>query len=131
MSIEPLLSAEYPIPSHAIVALIALAVGSIQLVRRKGTSSHVLLGWIWVMMMVYVALSSLFINEYRTFGPFSPIHLLIIVTLVGLFVGIRAIRKKDVKTHKRTMIITFWSALVVAGALTLLPGRTMHQVLFG
>ena len=131
MNIEPLLSAEYPIPSHAIIALIALAVGSIQLVRRKGTSSHVLLGWIWVMMMVYVALSSLFINEYRTFGPFSPIHLLIIVTLVGLFVGIRAIRKKDVKTHKRTMIITFWSALVVAGALTLLPGRTMHQVLFG
>ena len=82
-------------------------------------------------LMIYVAGSSLFINEYRIFGPFSPIHLLIFVTLGGLFFGIRSIRRGQVEAHRRAMIITFTCALVVAGLFTLLPGRTMHQLVFG
>ena len=131
MNLAPLIGAEIPIPSHAIAALVALVIGSVQLVRRKGTSSHVVLGWAWVALMVYVAISSLFINEYRSFGPFSPIHLLIFVTLGGLFFGIRGIRRGQVTAHRQAMIITFSCALVVAGVFTLLPGRTMHQVVFG
>ena len=89
------------------------------------------MGWLWVMLMVYVAVSSIFINEFRIFGPFSPIHLLIFVTLAGLFYGVRAIRKKQVEAHKRSMMSVFFLALVLTGLFTLWPGRTMHLVLFG
>ena len=59
------------------------------------------------------AFSSIFINEYRTFGPFSPIHLLIFVTPGGLFNGVTAIRKKQVEAHKGSTMSVFFMALVL------------------
>jgi len=46
----------------------------------------------------------------------------------------RAVRKAhrdQVGTHRRIMISMFLGALVVAGLFTLLPGRILHQVVFG
>jgi uncharacterized membrane protein len=36
-----------------------------------------------------------------------------------------------VAEHRRAMISLFLGALVIAGAFTLVPGRIMHQVVFG
>lgn len=94
---------------------------------RKGTSLHKALGRVWVGTMAVVALSSFAITEVRMFGPFSFIHGLSLLTLVG---GVRAIRRGDVRSHRISMITLYVFALLLTGAFTLLPGRRMHAVVF-
>ena len=53
------------------------------------------------------------------------------MTLGMLVLAIRAIRRGDVKGHRNWMIGLYTGALVITGGFTLLPGRTMHLVLFG
>jgi uncharacterized membrane protein len=81
--------------------------------------------------MVIVAVSSFWIHEFKIFGPFSAIHLLSIVVLFYLFSGIRAARRGEISKHKHQMSQLYLLALLITGAFTLLPGRTMHAVMFG
>jgi uncharacterized membrane protein len=71
------------------------------------------------------------IHQIRLFGPFSPIHLLAVVTLLSVPSAVLAARKGNVGHHRRAMLALFWFALVGAGAFTLLPGRIMHRVVTG
>lgn len=131
LDFSPLWAATFPIPPHTVMALLALALGIVQLIAPKGTRAHRGLGYLWVGLMVGTAVSALFIHEIRTWGKFSPIHLLVIVVLVGLWVGIGAARRGNIRRHRIVMQSLFFAALVTAGLFTLLPGRIMHQVLFG
>lgn len=131
MSLEPLLSATQPIPPHAIAAITAFLVGILQFILPKGTLLHRVLGYIWVTLMVLVAVSGLLIFEIRLIGPFSPIHLISIFALFSLFFAVRAARRGDITRHKSVMKPLFCFGLVLAGAFTFLPGRAMHAVLFG
>ena len=78
-----------------------------------------------------VAVSSFWINDIRWIGPFGPIHILSVITVLSLITGVRAARGHDVKTHKRAMKSLVFGALIVAGAFTLLPGRIMFLVVAG
>ena len=133
MQFEPslLLSEHFPIPPHAMFALIALAAGAVQLSARKGTIRHKYLGYFWVSCMAIVAFSGLFIHEIRLIGPFSPIHLLSVFVLLMLVRSIRAARRRDLETHRQSMIYMYLLGLILTGAFTLLPGRAMHTVFFG
>jgi uncharacterized membrane protein len=131
MSFAPLLDAMAPIPLHAFAAMAAFALGIIQFAAPKGTLPHRTIGWIWVALMAAVALSSLWIHQIRLFGPWSPIHLLSIFTLVMLPLGVWRAHRHQVSAHRRTMIGFFTGALVIAGLFTFVPGRIMHAVLFG
>ena len=128
MSLDPLLAAPQPIPPHAILAFVALALGIWQLVASKGTPRHRAVGWIWVGTMAFVATSGFFIHSLRVFGAWSPIHILSFVTLGYLCYGVAKARRGEVAAHRRTMLALFWLALVVTGAFTFLPGRVMWQV---
>src|SRR5476649_1414612 len=130
MSLAPLLDAAPAIPLHAFAAMAAFVLGVVQLAAPKGTLPHRTLGWIWVCLMAFVALSSFWIHQIRLVGPWSPIHLLSIFTLVMLPAVWRA-HTHRVADHRRIMILIFSGALVVAGLFTLLPGRIMHSVVFG
>lgn len=132
MSLDPLLSASFPIQVHATAAVLAVIVGAMVLWRRKGTALHKALGRVWVLLMLVAATSALFINEIRLIGPFGPIHIFTLVTYWTLGQGLWAIVvKKDVRGHRMAMQSLYVFALMLAGAFTLLPGRRMHQVLFG
>lgn len=131
MNFEPLLSAAQPIPLHAFLAIFALAAGGIQFALPKGTITHRSLGYAWVAAMFIVAASSFFINEARMLGPFGPIHLLSCLVLVTLWRGVVLARKHAIAKHRRAMIQLYVLALLLAGGFTFLPGRIMHQVLFG
>jgi uncharacterized membrane protein len=130
MSLAPLLDAAPAIPVHAFAAMAAFALGLVQFAAPKGTLPHRTIGWIWVGLMVTVAASSLWIHEIRLFGPWSPIHLLSIFTLIMLPVAVWRARRHRVADHRRIMTMTFVGALVIAGLFTLLPGRIMHAVVF-
>ena len=120
-----------PIPLHAIMAMIAIILGGIQLSMKKGVPIHKLLGRIWVGLMLIVAISSLFIHEIKLWGVYSPIHLLSLWTIFILGVGIYYVRVGNIKRHKQIMIATYFFALILTGFFTLMPGRVMHQILIG
>lgn len=131
MSLAPLLDAAPAIPLHAFAAMTAFALGIVQFAAPKGTLPHRTLGWIWVGLMAAVAISSFWIHQIKLIGPWSPIHLLSILTLVTVPLGVWAARRHRVADHRRAMISIFCAALVVAGLFTLLPGRIMHAAVFG
>ena len=120
-----------PIPTHAMAAMAAVILGGLQLASAKGTTQHRVLGWSWVLLMMYVSVSSFFISSLRLWGAFSPIHLLSVWTLFSLGMAIYHARKGDIRQHKIWMVLLYVLALLVTGVFTLWPGRVMHAVLFG
>jgi uncharacterized membrane protein len=130
MALTPLLDAAPIIQVHAFAAMAAFLLGAIQLAAPKGTIPHRTIGWIWFMLMVVIAGSSFFIHDLRVIGPFSPIHLLSIFTLIMLPLAVMHARRHRVEAHRRAMIAIFFGALVIAGLFTVMPGRIMHAVLF-
>ena len=131
MSLAPLLNAEPVVQMHVVAAMAAFALGIVQLAAPKGTLPHRALGWTWAGLMTVVAVSSFWINELRVVGPWSPIHLLSILTLATLPFAILQARRHRVLAHRRAMRGLFLGALVVAGLFTFVPGRIMHAVVFG
>src|SRR5688500_15023777 len=103
MSLDPILSAPLAIQIHAFAAAAAMLLGAIVLFRRKGTPVHKLMGRVWVGLMLIVATSAIFINEIRLVGPFSPIHLFVVLTYYGVWEGIREIRRGNVEAHQAAM----------------------------
>lgn len=131
MSLAPLLEAAPAIPLHAFAAMAAFVLGLVQFAAPKGTLPHRTVGWIWVLLMIAVAASSFWIHGIRLVGPFGPIHLLSIFTLVVLPLAVWRAHTHRIADHRRMMIFIFAGALVVAGLFTLVPGRIMHRVIFG
>jgi uncharacterized membrane protein len=131
MTLAPLLDAPPAIVAHALAAIAAFALGLVQFAAPKGTIPHRTIGWIWVGLMLAVSLSSFLIHQIRLWGPWSPIHLLSIFTLISLPLAVWAAHRHRVAAHSRAMVSLFLGALVIAGAFTLLPGRIMHHVVFG
>jgi len=131
MTLAPLLQAAPAIQIHAFAAMSAFALGVVQLAAPKGTLPHRTLGFTWVALMLVVSVSAFFIHELRLWGPWSPIHLLAIFTLIMLPVAVWAAHRHAVERHRRAMIGIFVGALVIAGLFTFAPGRIMHAVAFG
>ena len=126
-----LLNEPQPIPLHALAAMVAIILGGIQLAMKKGGAVHRLLGRLWVGLMAVVAGSSFFIHEIKFWGLYSPIHVLSLWTLFSLGLAIYFVRVGKIKRHQQVMIALYGFALILTGFFTLLPGRVMHQVVFG
>ncbi len=107
MSLAPLLDAAPAIPVHAFAAMAAFALGIVQFAAPKGTLPHRTVGWIWVGLMAVVAASSFWIHEIRLLGPWSPIHLLSIFTLIMLPIAVWRARRHRIADHRRIMIADF------------------------
>lgn len=131
MSLAPLLAAPVAIQIHVAAALAATLLGALQILRRKGGRPHRLTGWLFVGAMVVTALSSFFIHTICQIGGFSALHLLSIFTLAMLPLGVISAQRGNIAGHARTMVLTYVFALIVAGLLTLLPGRLLYDVVFG
>jgi uncharacterized membrane protein len=131
VTLAPLLTASPVIQLHVAAAVSAFGLGAVQLVLPKGTTGHRIRGYVWTVFMAVLAVSSFWIHTIRQFGSFSLIHLLSVLTLIGLPRAIYLARKGDITGHRRAMGMLFLFALVGAGAFTLLPGRLVHEVFFG
>ena len=110
---------------HVLAAILSLLLGSVVLLRkRKGDTLHRRLGWLWIVLMLVVVVSSFVIQlgNYWLYG-------LSFLTLSGLVGGVYAARNKQVQQHRRTMINLFFWSLVVAGFFTLLPSRILGKFL--
>jgi uncharacterized membrane protein len=126
-----LLAAASPaIRLHLAAAVLALLVGCVLLIRRKGTAWHKFLGWGWVLAMGIVAGSSLFIQVLRP-GQWSLLHLLSGWVLLALPFAVIAVRRGNVGAHRRTMTGIFIGGLLIAGLFTFAPGRLLFRVFLG
>lgn len=130
MYFAPLINASLAIQLHVIAAVLAFVLGGLVLFRRKGDRLHRLGGRVWTGLMLIVIMSSFFIHTIRLWGPWSPIHLVSIGTLVSLYRGVNMARLHQIAEHRRTMQSAYLGALIIAGLFTFLPGRLMHAVFF-
>lgn len=122
---------------HMSAALGALALGPVALwARRAGQARprlHRAFGYAWVTLMLVTALSAIFIRDHRlpNLAGFTPIHLLVPVTLGTLAGAFVALARGRIAIHRRLMQQLYIGGCLVAGGFTLVPGRYLHGVLFG
>ena len=121
---------------HMTAALAALAIGPLALWARRGRQQrprlHRAFGHAWVTLMLVAALSAVFIRDRSlpNVAGYTPIHLLVIVTLAGLFMSFRFLARGDIAGHRKTMQRLYVGACLVAGMFALLPSRFLgHLVL--
>ena len=131
MSLSPLLSASPAIQIHVAAAVLAMPVGAFALLRRSRDPLHKMAGRLFAVLMAVTILSSFFIWSIRMIGPFSPIHVLSVLSTVTLVSSVVHIRRRQIAKHAAAMRALYWQALGIAGLFTLLPGRLMHRVIFG
>ncbi|WP_084399496.1 DUF2306 domain-containing protein [Henriciella aquimarina] len=125
----PLIESGIAIQIHVAAALTTLAIGIYLMVAPKGFRLHRTFGWAWVVSMAVTAGSSFFISTlFQT--SLGPIHALSAWTMLGLPMGIAAIKRRDVARHRKDMTNMFVGGMVIAGLFSLLPGRLMWHVFF-
>lgn len=130
MTLSILTTAGPVITLHVLAAILAVLLGPMALYRRSRDIWHRVAGVVWVMCMLVVAISSLFIHEARQLGAFSIIHGLSLLTLVGLSLGMWALYRGNARLHGRIMRSLYLQALILAGIFTFLPGRRMSGMIF-
>ena len=112
---------------HLVAALLALGLGTVNLILAKGTRRHRVVGAVWIAAMLCVTLSSFWIRELNS-GALSWIHGLTVWTLLGMCVAVWAIRTGRVAVHAGFMVGTMVGGFV-AGAVALAPGRFIGGLL--
>jgi uncharacterized membrane protein len=122
---------------HLGAALGALATGPVALWARLGARArprlHRAFGYGWVTLMLVTAISALFIRDRSlpNLAGFTPIHLLVPLTLASLALAFRHLARGNVAAHARTLRSLYLYACLVAGAFTLLPQRLLGRVVWG
>ncbi|MCB2027667.1 MAG: DUF2306 domain-containing protein [Rhodoferax sp.] len=122
---------------HTAAALAAVVLGPFALWSRKGRQQrprlHRAFGYAWVTLMLAAAVSAIFIRDYGlpNIAGYTPIHLLVPITLLGLFGAFRHLAQGNIDGHRKTMQCLYLGACVVAGGFTLLPGRYLGKLVLG
>ena len=112
---------------HSISSIVALVLGSTQLLQVKGTKIHKVLGWLFIISMFISATSSFGIYNNK----FSLIHILSLFVIMWLSRAIYAIRLKPENwLHLHASSIgAAYIAILIAGVgvfvrKILLPGNS-------
>jgi uncharacterized membrane protein len=119
---------------HLYTVIPCVFIGGFLLVIKKGTGIHKRLGRLYMVLMLFTAIVTLFMPAYvggRVLNHFGWIHLFSFLTIWTVPTAYIAIKKGNIKAHKRKMILLYFGALIIAGAFTLMPGRYLHEVFFG
>ena len=122
---------------HMTAAIGAVVTGPFALWFRMSRIQRPLLhrafGYAWVTLMIVTAVSAIFIRDFRlpNLNGYTPIHLLIPVTLVGLFGAFWFLARGNVSGHRKVMQRLYIGACIVAGSFTLLPSRLLGSLLWG
>jgi len=126
----PILTSSIQIKIHLAAALLAFALGTVQMLAPKGTLPHRVMGWTWATLMMILAIASIFIKVIYP-GHFSYIHILTAWVLIATPLGVWSSRRGNITAHARFMSGLYYFSLIVAGAFTFAPGRILFRVFFG
>jgi uncharacterized membrane protein len=119
---------------HLATVVPCFIIGTLLLIIRKGTSTHKIFGRIYMVLMLITATITLFMSAQvgpTLFNHFGWIHSFSFLTLYSVPTAYTAIKRGDVKTHKRKMLLLYFGAIIIAGGFTFVPGRYLYGVFFG
>jgi uncharacterized membrane protein len=110
---------------HLAAGAVSLSAVAAILSLPKGTRLHKVMGWTFAVAVTIAVTTTLLLNPRDLNGT----KIAALSALAILPFSIRAVRRGNVRLHRVTMAIL---ALVCAinFTLALMPGRTMHAVLF-
>ena len=123
-------TAALPVQIHLATVLTAFMLMTVQMLGPKGRTFHRALGWILSILLAITAVVSLFIRD-RTGAMFNPFQIFAAWTLIAVLWAILSARGHNVQRHARIMTGLYMGGMLIAGALTFLPGRLMWRVFFG
>jgi uncharacterized membrane protein len=119
---------------HLATVIPSFLIGTMLLVIKKGTGIHKIFGRVYMILMMVTALITLFMPARvgATFlNHFGWIHSFSFLTIYTVPSAYWAIKKGNVRAHKRKMILLYFGAIVIAGGFTFYPGRYLHHLFFG
>lgn len=112
---------------HAIAVVTLTVAGWVMLMLPKGDRRHRVLGWTWVAGMVAMGAASMAVphgeNWVAAYLGGGSAYVL-------LAFGIVAVKRRRLRTHGKTMAMLM-IALVMMTLLAVIPGRLLHDVVFG
>lgn len=121
---------------HLSAAASATLLGPVALWARRSRAQrprlHRAFGYAWVTLILVAAVSAIFIRDFKlpNIAGYTPIHLLVPATFLGLFGAFRALALGNIAVHRQRMLITYGASCLVAGAFTLLPSRYLGKLLW-
>jgi uncharacterized membrane protein len=131
MDFTPVLEAPLAVQIHLATVLPAFVLWTWQIfLSKKGAPLHRAVGAVYLVLMMITATAAIFIRQIRP-GSFSLLHLFVILTYWSVFSAIWNLRRKNIRGHQMAMIGLYVGGLLIAGGLTLIPGRIMHRLFFG
>ncbi|MFE4834340.1 DUF2306 domain-containing protein [Arthrobacter sp. NPDC056691] len=112
--------------SHVIAALFVLAIGPVQILRRRRDRTHRTMGYLWVAAMYYVCFSSFWIVSD---GHFSWLHGLSAFTIVTVTLGLISAVRRNIPAHRGNMIGSYIGIAVAFAFAVSAPGRAIPRLL--
>jgi len=118
---------------HLATVVPCFVIGTMLLLIKKGTNIHKGFGRIYMILMLITALITLFMPAEvgpRFLNHFGWIHSLSFLTIYTVPAAYLAIKKGNVKSHQRKMVILYFGAIIIAGVFTFTPGRYLYNLFF-
>ncbi|PNI10282.1 hypothetical protein CXX84_02085 [Arthrobacter sp. AFG7.2] len=112
--------------SHVIAALYSVAIGPLQILRRRRDRVHRTLGLLWVAAMYYVCFSSFWIV---TDGHFNWLHGLSTFTLITVTLGLISAIRGNIPAHLGNMVGSYIGIVIAFGFAVGVPSRSIPQFL--
>jgi uncharacterized membrane protein len=112
--------------SHVVAALFVLALGPVQIFRRRRDRIHRTMGLLWVAAMYYVCLSSFWIVSE---GHFTWLHGLSAFTLLTVTLGLVGAIRANIRSHRGNMVGSYIGIAVAFAFAAGMPGRAIPRLL--
>ncbi|MCA4132456.1 DUF2306 domain-containing protein [Arthrobacter sp. M4] len=112
--------------SHVAAALFALAIGPVQIFRRRRDRIHRTVGYLWVGAMYYVCFSSFGIVSA---GHFTWLHGLSAFTIVTVTLGLISAMRRNIRSHLGNMVGSYVGIAIAFGFAVGVPSRSIPQLL--
>ena len=119
---------------HLVTVVPCIFLGAYGLLAKKGTPIHRTLGKVYMILMLFTALITLWMPADvggRFLNHFGWIHLFSFLTIWTVPTAYLAVKKGKIKSHQRKMVLLHIGAIGIAGGFTLAPGRFLHEFFFG
>ncbi len=118
---------------HLATVVPAFFIGTTLLLIKKGSLIHKSFGRIYMILMMVTALVTLLMPAQlgqRVLNHFGWIHIFSFLTIYTVPTAYWAIKKGNVRSHQRKMILLYIGAIIIAGGFTFMPGRYLYQFFF-
>ncbi len=118
---------------HLATVVPCFVIGTVLLLIKKGTGIHKNCGRIYMVLMLVTAVITLFMPAHvgpKILNHFGWIHSFSILTIYTVPTAYFAVKRGNIKTHKRKMVLLYFGAIILAGGFTFVPGRYLNELFF-